>query len=75
MQSAGEIFANWPARDSALRLRISTIVTAIVSFKFFRGLVMRSMDWTGFHAGGARQIEEMIRSLCRSDFLRAQVSH
>jgi AcrR family transcriptional regulator len=75
IQSAGEIFANWPARDVALRLRISTIVTAIVSFKFLRGLVMRSMDWRGIHASGARQIEEMIRSLCRSDFLRAQVSH
>ena len=75
IQSAGEIFANWPARDVALRLRISTIVTAIVSFKFLRGLVMRSMDWKGIHASGARQIEEMIRSLCRSDFLRAQVSH
>jgi AcrR family transcriptional regulator len=74
-QSAGEIFANWPARDVALRLRISTIVTAIFSFKFLRGFVMRSMDWKGLHASGARQIEEMIRSLCRSDFLRAQVSH
>lgn len=59
-------------KDETLRLRISAIVTAIVSFRFLRGIILRGMDWKRIQDGGARQIEDMIRDLCRSDFLRAR---
>lgn len=55
--------------DEALRLRITAIVTAIVSFRFLRGIMLRGMDWKVVPDRGVRQIEEMIRDLCRSDFL------
>jgi AcrR family transcriptional regulator len=45
------------ADATALRLRVSAIVTAIVAFRFQRGY--------------ATQLESMLRDLCRSDFLRA----
>ncbi|MFG1244339.1 CerR family C-terminal domain-containing protein [Xanthobacter sp. V7C-4] len=56
--------------DATLRLRISAIVTAIIGFRFLRGIMLRGMDWESIQAGYVRQIEDMVRDLCRSDFLR-----
>lgn len=55
--------------DEALRLRISAMVTAIISFRFLRGIMLRGMSWTEIPASGGEQIEGMVRDLCRSDFL------
>jgi AcrR family transcriptional regulator len=58
-----------PPDDEDLRLRVTAIVTAIVSFRFLRGIMLQGMEWKQVHGGGIRQIESMIRDLCRSDFL------
>lgn len=55
--------------DEALRLRISAIVTAIISFRFLRGIMLRGLAWTGFQHDSVSQIEGMVRDLCRTDFL------
>ena len=74
VQSASELFSIPPASDADLRLRVGAVVATILSFRFFRGLVTRSMDWRQIQPSGADQIEDMIRSLCRSDFLRLEAS-
>jgi AcrR family transcriptional regulator len=56
-------------KDEALRLRISAIVTAIISFRFLRGIMLRGMGWKSIQDNYARQIEELVRDLCRSEFL------
>lgn len=70
---AGEISKRDP-KDETLRLRISALVTAIVSFRFLRGIMLRGMDWKKLQDRRARQIEDMIRDLCRSNFLQIQLS-
>lgn len=70
VRSAADI-SGWPSDDKALRLRISAMVTAIVGFRFLRGIMLRVMGWTQFQPGSIEQIEDMVRHLCRSDFLRA----
>lgn len=57
------------SEDEALRLRISAIVTAVISFRFLRGVMLRGMGWKSIQGSYARQIEELIRDLCRSEFL------
>ncbi|MGA0565163.1 CerR family C-terminal domain-containing protein [Ancylobacter sp. VNQ12] len=68
VRAAGEISGRVPD-DEALRLRISAMVTAIISFRFLRGILLRGMAWTELQPGSVGQIEGMIRDLCRSDFL------
>jgi AcrR family transcriptional regulator len=60
--------------DEAVRLRISSIVTAIISFRFLRGITLRSMDWEQFQTGCIGQIEAMVRELCRGDFVTVRLS-
>lgn len=55
--------------DEVLRLRISAIATAIISFRFLRGIMLRGLAGNEFHSGSISQIEDMIRILCRSEFL------
>jgi AcrR family transcriptional regulator len=69
-RSAAAMFGRDPS-DVELRLRVSAIVTAIVGFRFQRGITMRGLDWEGIEGGYATQLENMLRDLCRSDFLRA----
>lgn len=52
----------------AARLRVSAVVTAIFSFRFLRGVMVRSMDWDSLQAEGTAQLERMISDLCRSSF-------
>ena len=60
------------AKDEAIRLRVSAIVTAIMSFRFLRGIVLRSIDGDDFQGGHVAQFEAMVRDLCRSNFLAGQ---
>ncbi|MBP2297246.1 CerR family C-terminal domain-containing protein [Azospirillum rugosum] len=69
VRSAAEISGR-SSDDEALRLRISAMVTAIVGFRFLRGIMLRGMGWTQIQPDGIGQIEDMVRDLCRSDFLR-----
>ena len=69
-RSAGEIFGR-DANDAALRLRVSAIVTAIVGFRFQRGITLRGADWECIEGGYGKELEDMLRDLCRSIFLRA----
>lgn len=68
VRTAAEISGRSPD-DEALRLRISAMVTAIISFRFLRGIVLRGMAWTEIRPGSVDQIEDMVRDLCRGDFL------
>ncbi|KAA6168260.1 MULTISPECIES: CerR family C-terminal domain-containing protein [Pseudomonas] len=54
---------------AAARLRINAVVTAIFSFRFLRGVMVRGMDWENLQDDGAAQLEKMISDLCRSSFL------
>jgi AcrR family transcriptional regulator len=56
-------------KDETLRLRISAIVTAVIGFRLLRGVMLRGMGWKNIQDNYARQIEELIRDLCRSEFL------
>jgi hypothetical protein len=55
--------------DEALRLRVIAIVTAVFSFRFLRGVMLRGMDWKSIQNEAIRQITDMVRDLCRSGFL------
>lgn len=67
-------FTGRASSDDALRLQISAVVTAILGFRFLRGIMLRSMGWERMQQGGVEQIEDMVRDLCRSDFLAARLS-
>ncbi|MCX8999871.1 CerR family C-terminal domain-containing protein [Rhizobiaceae bacterium BDR2-2] len=71
---AASDFSRRPPDDKALRLRVSAIVTAIASFKFLRGIMLRSMDWETIQENCIRQIEDMVCDLCRTDFLENEPS-
>lgn len=71
--SAASSFTGRPATDEALRLQISAVVTAIVSFRFLRGIMFRSMGWERMRKGCSGQIEDMVRDLCRSDLLAVRL--
>lgn len=71
---AASEFSRRPPEDEALRLRISAIVTAILGFRFLRSIMLRSMGWQTMQDSCIRQIEDMVRDLCRSDFLAVRLS-
>ncbi|HBO2879739.1 TPA: CerR family C-terminal domain-containing protein [Pseudomonas aeruginosa] len=52
----------------AIRLRVNAVVTAIFSFRFLRGVIIRGMDWQGMPEAGATALRQMISDLCRSSF-------
>ncbi|MFG1210497.1 CerR family C-terminal domain-containing protein [Xanthobacter flavus] len=56
------------AEDEIIRLRVSAIVTVIMSFRFLRGIVLRSIDGDDFQGGHVAQFEVMVRDLCRAIF-------
>ncbi|WP_339860112.1 CerR family C-terminal domain-containing protein [Thalassospira alkalitolerans] len=70
VQTASDVSGRAPD-DEALRLRISAIVTSIISFRFLRGIILRGMAWSEIQSSSIGQIEGMVRDLCRSDFLAA----
>lgn len=55
-----------------LRLRMSAILTAIISLRLLRGLVARSTDMKIPEAERRRHIEDMIRDMCRGNFLEPE---
>jgi len=71
VQGAAEITGR-PSGDETLRLRISAMVMAIVGFRLLHGLMLRDMGWAQIGADRFGQIEDMVRDLCRSDFLGAR---
>lgn len=73
VRTASDFTGRDPA-DEALRLRISAIVTAITSFRFLRGIMLRGMGWESIQASCVSQVEDMVRDLCRSDFLAVRLS-
>jgi AcrR family transcriptional regulator len=66
---AASEFSGRAPDDTALRLRISAVVTAILSFRFLRGIMLRGMNWNHHQKEGIEQITDMVCDLCRSDFL------
>ncbi len=55
--------------NPALRLRVNAIMTAIFSFRFLRGVMLRGMDWKSIQNEAVGHITDMVRDLCRSGFL------
>jgi AcrR family transcriptional regulator len=66
---AASQFSGRSSDDEALRLRVIAIVTAVFSFRFLRGVMLRGMDWKSIQNEAIRQITDMVRDLCRSGFL------
>ncbi|KPH81398.1 CerR family C-terminal domain-containing protein [Bosea vaviloviae] len=73
VQAASDFTGRDPG-DEALRLRINAIVTAIISFRFLRGIMLRGMGWESIRPDSIKQVEDMVRDLCRSDFLAVRFS-
>lgn len=71
---AASEFSGHTPEDEVLRLRISAIVTAILGFRFLRGIMLRGMEWKTMQDNCIRQIEHMVRDFCRSDFLKVRLS-
>jgi len=71
VRAAGD-FSNPSLDDDAVQLRISSIVTAIISFRFLRGITLRSLGQDQFQTSCIHQIEAMVRELCRGDFIAVQ---
>ncbi|HCG39995.1 MAG TPA: DUF1956 domain-containing protein, partial [Pseudomonas sp.] len=66
---AASQFSGRSSNDEGLRLRVIAILTAIFSFRFLRGVMLRGMDWQSIQNEAVRQITDMVHDLCRSDFL------
>jgi AcrR family transcriptional regulator len=66
---AASQFSGRSPDDEALRLRVNAIMTAIFSFRFLRGVMLRGMDWKSIQTQAVGQITDMVRDLCRSGFL------
>ena len=66
---AASQFSGRSSDDEALRLRVNAIMTAIFSFRFLRGVMLRGMDWKSIRNEATKQITDMVHDLCRSGFL------
>lgn len=64
--------AGKPADDEVLRLRVSALVTAIVGFRFQRGITLRAMGWETLQDVYAVQLRRMLADLCSIEFLGAE---
>lgn len=62
-------FSGLEPDDEALRLRINAIVTAIFSFRFLRGVILRGMSWENLQNEAIKQVTEMVSDLCDSGFI------
>lgn len=58
--------------DAVLRLRVNAILTAIFSFRFLRGIMLRGMEWTSLQNEAIKQMTNMIHDLCHSGFINVQ---
>ncbi|WP_414463591.1 CerR family C-terminal domain-containing protein [Hyphomicrobium sp. DY-1] len=71
-QNVSEVAKNISPRTmdpNAVRLRVSTIITTIISFRLLRGFVLRAMGQKQIRHKDAQQIEAIIKDLIRSNFL------
>ncbi|MDD5328985.1 MAG: CerR family C-terminal domain-containing protein [Sulfuricella sp.] len=66
---AASQFSGRSSDDEALRMRVIAILTAIFSFRFLRGVMLRGMDWKSIRNEATKQITDMVHDLCRSGFL------
>jgi AcrR family transcriptional regulator len=57
--------------EEEIRLRVSSTMTALISFRLLRGIVLRGMDWKVLRSRDTRRIEGMVLDLVRSGFLSA----
>jgi AcrR family transcriptional regulator len=57
--------------EEEIRLRVSSTMTALISFRLLRGVFLRGMDWKVLRARDARRIEGMVLDLVSSGFLSA----
>lgn len=71
---AGELHGPDTPRE-ILQLRILSIVTAIISFRFLRGILLRGMAWDEIQDSGVKQMQRMIHDLCQSGFLLIPTTH
>lgn len=55
--------------DDEIRLRVSSTIAALLSFRLLRGVVLRGMNWKDLRLRNAKRIETMVRDLVRCGFL------
>jgi AcrR family transcriptional regulator len=60
---------NGPINEQAVKLRISSTIAALISFRLLPGFVLRAMAWKELHPENARQVGAMVRDLIRNGFL------
>jgi len=53
----------------AIRLRTSSTIAAVISFRLLPGIVLRGMGWNALQSTRAAMISEMVRDLVRNGFL------
>lgn len=54
-----------------IRLRASSVISAVISFRLLPGIVLRGMDWKELRPEQARRIATMVRDLIRNGFLNS----
>jgi TetR/AcrR family transcriptional regulator, regulator of cefoperazone and chloramphenicol sensitivity len=55
--------------EEAVRLRATSTIAAIISFRLLPGIVLRGMGWKKLHPKEAARIATMVRDLIRNGFL------
>lgn len=55
--------------EDEIRLRVSSIMAALISFRLLRGFVLRGADGKALRARDKLRMETMVRNLVRSDLL------
>ena len=60
---------NGPINEQAVKLRVSSTISALISFRLLPGFVLRGMGWKELNPENARQVGAMVRDLIRNGFL------
>jgi len=63
-----EDIAQGSLNSGEIRVRVSSTIAALISFRLLRGIMLRGMNWKKVPAGKSLQIEQMVEDLVRSGF-------
>jgi AcrR family transcriptional regulator len=55
--------------EDEIRLRVSSTIAALISFRLLRGIVLRGMNWRDLRLRNAQRIETMVKDLVHRGFL------
>jgi len=63
-----EVIAQGSLASGEIRLRVSSTIAALISFRLLRGIMLRGMKWKKVPPGKSQQIEQMVQDLVHSGF-------